>query len=133
MTRRRTKRSAFAAVTAIVLLGLVASMLAAMGIMFAADARRTRDAVADAQLRQLLIAGAADVQQRLDKGQTRFDLKIEAPAEATMQVSAAAADGGDDAIRATVLAHLGTRRRMQTLHFTRDGDRWNLTGVELDS
>jgi hypothetical protein len=128
MTHQRAKNSAFAAVTAIVLLGLVASTLAAMAMMFAADARRTRNGAAEAQLRQLLIAGAADVQQRLDKGQTSFDVKVIAPAEGNLQLSAAA-DG--DVIRAVVAASLGRRHSEQTLRFTRDGERWKLAAVEL--
>ena len=126
--RRRAKTSAFAAVTAVVMLGLVASVLAALAMMFAADARRTRNAAADAQLRQLLIAGAADVQQRLKQGQTTFDVKVPAPAEGEMQLRATAEGDG---VRAVVAATLGTRRGEQTLKFTRDGARWRLASVEL--
>ena len=132
MTRRRhAKNSAFAAVTAIVLLGLVASTLAAMAMMFAADARRTRNAAADAQLRQLLIAGAADVEQRLSKGQTTFDTKLAAPTDGTIQLTAT--PDGDAAVRVTVAATLGPRRQDQTLRFTRaaGGDQWKLAAVEL--
>jgi Na+-transporting NADH:ubiquinone oxidoreductase subunit NqrC len=128
MRRCRAKNSAFAAVTAIVLLGLVASVLAAMAMMFAADARRTRNAAADAQLRQLLIAGAADVQQRVNAGQTTFDVKLAAPAEGAMHLSATA-EG--DAVRAVIAAALGTRRGEQTLRFTREGERWKVAAVEL--
>jgi len=129
MTRqRRPKNSAFAAITAVVMLGLVASALAAMAMMFAADARRTRNAGADAQLRQLLVAGAADVQQRLKGGQTTFDAKVPAPADGVIQLSAAMEGDG---VRAVVMATLGPRRTEQTLRFTRDGDRWRLARVEL--
>jgi hypothetical protein len=128
--RRRPKHSAFAAVTAIVLLGLVATTLATMAMMFAADARRTRNAGAEAQLRQLLIAGAASAQQRLDKGPTTFDTKLTAPADGTLQVTAAA-DG--DAVRVIITATLGPRRQEQTLRFTRAGEKWKLARVELHS
>jgi hypothetical protein len=128
--RRRAKNSAFAAVTAIVLLGLVASTLGAMAMMFAADARRTRDAATEAQLRQLLIAGAASAQQRLDKGPTTFDNKLIVPADGVVQLTAAA-DG--DAVRVIVTATLGPRRQQQTLRFTRAGDKWKLAGVQLQS
>ena len=129
MTRhRRAKSSAFAAVTAVVMLGLVASVLAALAMMFAADARRTRNAAADAQLRQFLIAGAADVQQRLKQGQTTFDVKVATPAEGEMQLRATAEGDG---VRAVVAATLGTRRSEQKLRFTRAGARWRLAGVEL--
>ena len=128
MTRPRAKNSAFAAVAAVVLLGLVATTLAAMGMMFAADARRTRSSVAEAQLRQYLIAGAADVQQRVNKGQTSFDVTIPAPADGSMKLTATA-DG--DAVRAVVTATLGPRHVAQTLRFTRQGEKWKLAAVEL--
>jgi len=128
MILRRTKTSGFATVTAIVLLGLVGSMLAAMAMMFAADARRTRSAAAEAQLRQFLLAGAADVQQRINKGQTTFDLKVPAPAEGEMHLSAAAEGDG---VRAVAHVTLGPRRAEQTLRFTRAGDTWKLAAVEL--
>ena len=133
MTRRRAKNSAFAAVTAIVLLGLVATALASMAMMFAADARRTRAAAADAQLRQLLIAAAADVQQRLDKGQSSFDVKLAAPAEANIHLSAAAAAADNNGVRTVITVQLGPRTAAQTLRFTRDGERWKLAAVELQS
>ena len=126
--RQRAKTSAFAAVTAVVMLGLVASVLAALAMMFAADARRTRNAAADAQLRQLLIAGAADVQQRLKQGQATFEVRVPSPTEGEMHLRATADNGG---VRALIAATLGTRRSEQTLRFTRDGDRWRLAGVEL--
>ena len=128
--RRRAKNSAFAAVTAIVLLGLVASTLGAMAMMFAADARRTRDAATEAQLRQFLIAGAASAQQRLDKGPTTFDTKLTAPADGAIQLIASP-DG--DAVHVIVTATLGPRRQEQTLRFTRAGERWKLASVALQS
>ena len=128
---RRAKNSAFAAITAIVLMGLVASTLAAMAMMFAADARRTRNAAADAQLRQLLIAGAADVEQRLSKGQTTFDIKSTAPADGAIQLTASA--DSDAAVHVIVAATLGPRRQEQTLRFIRagSGDKWKLKAIEL--
>src|SRR4051812_1565563 len=51
-------RRGFALITAVTLIGLVAMALAAVTLLFSANVRRTRDALADAQLRQLLLAGA---------------------------------------------------------------------------
>ena len=137
MTRRRShdghlrlRRAGFAAVTAIVLMGLVASTLAGMGMMFAADARRTRAAAAEAQLRQFLIAGAADVQQRLASGQTSFDATAEVAGDGRIHLRATAAGEAGDAVHAVVTATLGPRRAQQTLHFTRDGERWKLSAVD---
>ena len=130
MTRRprHPRRSAFAAVTAIVLMGLVASTLAAMGMMFAADARRSRAAAAEAQLRQLLIAGAADVQQRLAGGETRFDLTLALAAEGELRLNATSAE--PDRVNASVAAAVGGRRSEQTLRFVRDGRQWTLASAD---
>jgi hypothetical protein len=117
---------------AIVLIGLVASALAAMAMMFAADARRTRAAAAEAQLRQLLIAAAADVQQRLDNGQTSFDVKAAAPGGGEVQVSAMA-EGEGDVINAAVVATIAPRRSSQALRFTRDAQKWKLAAVTIGS
>ena len=122
------RRRAFAAVTAIVMIGLVASTLAALAVMFAADARRTRAASTEAQLRQLLIAGAADVQQRLDKGETCFDVKLATPAEGQVTLKAVAEA---DKVEATIVATIRSRAAQQTIRFARDEKRWTLNDVRL--
>jgi type II secretory pathway pseudopilin PulG len=140
MTSRTAKcaRHGFAAVMAIVLIGLVAATLAAVGIMFTSEARRTRSQAADAQLRQLLIAGAAEAQQRLPAGATEF------PTAAVALPPALGGDGatlslgctreGDTAILVTINATLDTRRRVaaQRLRYGRSGDgaAWRLERVE---
>ena len=111
------------------MLGLVATVLGGMAMVFAADARRTRNAAAEAQLRQLLIAGAADVQERLNRGPTTtFEAKTPAPSEGVIHLRATAEEGG---VRAVVAAQVGVRRAEQTLRFTRDGARWKLAAVDL--
>ena len=69
------------------------------------------------------------MQQRLNKGEASFDVKVAAPAEANMQLTATAA--GDAAVQAVVVATVGPRRAAQTLRFTREGQRWKLSGVQL--
>jgi type II secretory pathway component PulK len=56
-------RRGFATITALALLSFVATALATLTLTFAADARRTARESTDAQLRQLIIAGAAQVRQ----------------------------------------------------------------------
>ena len=112
------------------LIGLVATTLAAMAMTFAADARRTRAAATDAQLRQLLIAGAADVQQRLGKGEATLDIQSAAPADGVVRVTAAAKG---DAVEAVVVATIGKRTAQQTLRFTRAADGWKLHRVNVAS
>jgi hypothetical protein len=129
--RRHPRRQAraFAAITAIVLMGLVATTLAGTVMILAADARRTRAAAAEAQLRQLLLAGAAAAQQRLAKDDTTFDAKLNAPADGVVQLTAA--PDGDNAVRVTVAATMDRRHLTQTIRFTRDGERWKLETAEL--
>lgn len=130
MTRRRAKNSAFAAVMAIMLIGLVGATLAAMAVTFAADARRTRAAAEDAQLRQLLIVGAADVQERLNRGATSFDIKSTAPADAQLRLTAVAEGDG---VEAVVVVTMGSRTSRQTLRFTRAAGQWKLSEVSFAS
>jgi hypothetical protein len=66
-------RRGFATITALALLSLVGTALATLTLTFAADARRTARESTDAQLRQLLFAGAVQARQIMDGGQTPAD------------------------------------------------------------
>ena len=55
------RRTGFASILAIVSIGLVAAALTALSMWFASDSRRTASAKAEAQIRQLLLAGASDL------------------------------------------------------------------------
>ena len=59
-------RRGFAAIFSITLIIVVGAALAAMGTYFALEASRTRSQAAQAQLRQLLTAGAVAAIQRAD-------------------------------------------------------------------
>lgn len=61
----RHARHGFAMVLAIVLLGLVGTLLGVLATQTNGEIRRSRTAGADAQLRQLLIAGEASCRSRL--------------------------------------------------------------------
>ena len=61
-------RPAFASLLALFLMASVALACVAVTRTAAADARRTRDAAADAQCRQLLLAGLDRVGAALDRG-----------------------------------------------------------------
>ncbi|HEY8668603.1 MAG TPA: hypothetical protein VIL86_18295 [Tepidisphaeraceae bacterium] len=128
------KRRGFAALTAIALLGLIAVALAAGGVMFAADARRTMAAQIDAQLRQGLIAGGDAVQARTAKWKEnaaaeKFDLVLPpnlASLDAAVSVEIIAKPA---MVEAHVTAKIGRRNSAQTLQLERKGGKWELTAV----
>jgi hypothetical protein len=127
----RTRR-AFATLTAIALISIVAVGLAAITTLFAADVKRTLRHADDAQLRQLLIAGQLAVTAAPKPGKADVPLPPELQsAGATLAYDANPAP--DDAVlRVTVTARMASGRAMtQTLHFIRDGDRWVLRSAEL--
>src|SRR4051812_17106737 len=62
MTRRRT---GFATATSMAVVALAAVALASLAALLVSDGRRTRNALDDAQLRQLLLAGADDAGRRV--------------------------------------------------------------------
>ena len=128
----KLRRRGVAAATAVTMLALVGVTLAAMGSLFAAEARRTRDATAEAQLRQLLLAGAAVATQR-----------IPLTAEATVELPPSlAADGARLVVRpmkapdanAVVIevdAAVADRQMTQTLRYAQRDGRWQVDGATL--
>jgi hypothetical protein len=131
------RRHGFAGATAVTMLALVGVTIAAMSSMFVAEARRTRDAAIDAQMRQLLIAGAAVAGQQLQSPEpANTEIRIELPpapaAEGFGLVlrPAAAADPGVRVIE--VIASWNEREMNQTLRFVRRQDRWALAGARLN-
>ena len=116
------------------LVGLVVAGLAVTVAGLAAQGRRTRAAVVDAQLRQLLLAGGADVVARsADWGDaTAGSWTMAVPAElagCTVNVRVEPTDAG--AAQATVTAAADRRRAVQRMTFKRVEDRWRLTGASL--
>ena len=131
------RRRAFAAILAITLILLVGATLAAVAAAFSADARRTRTLGSDAQLRQLLTAGAIAAAEQLKAagGDVPTGEKaIPLPADlgdrgASLKVSAAR-EG--DAVTVVVDATLATRHARQTVRFTQRDGRWTPTAAELN-
>ena len=127
-----TSRRGVAAATAVSLLAMVGVTLAAMGAFFASEARRTRDATTEAQLRQLLLAGAT-IAARV------APVKAETPLELPPSL---AADGAHVVVRPVeapeagvmvteVDATIADRRMTQTLRFALRDGRWQVTGATL--
>lgn len=135
---RSSRRRGIAAVTAIVLLGLVAVALLAVSTAVVADGRRTRAATADAQLRQLLIAAAADAAARSRSWPDRVepqDWSVALPPALSgdgTSVKVSAAPSGEGVAVRVEAQHLG-RRAGQTLQFRRAGGRWQLREAVPDT
>jgi type II secretory pathway component PulK len=136
---RRHSRQGLAALLAILLLLLIASILAALGTMTAADSRRARSQHTEAQLTQLLTAGAALASRELENPSTPAHEKlIPLPPElsqkqATMKLNYQPA-GATGHLHVSVLATLGTHRMEQTLDFapvSNSQHRWKLESATL--
>ena len=144
--RRPTPRRGFGALVAILLLVIVAAMLPVIAGAFTANAKRTRTQADDAQLRQLLIAGAMFAKGQATAGAggeigagattqpTAVDIALPpglADAAAKLTYSLARSDA--DHASATIRAQLGSRSMQQTLALERHPDgTWHATGAVLN-
>jgi hypothetical protein len=127
---------------AILLLLVVSSILVALGWAAVAEARRSKAQQSEAQLRQLLTAGAAAAQATLRAGAAvpRGPHPLPLPAElsdagATLSFTVSPTVNARHA-RATVRATLPGRRAEQTLDFARDGGAggsWVLVSATLSA
>jgi hypothetical protein len=126
------RRRAFAVIFALFLIALVGAALLALTSLMTTDARRsTRDAV-DAQLRQLLHAGAvAAVQQMRNANElppeTGFDVALpREPGGALAQIHVSRGPAG----HAMIDARLGDRTARQQVELVRDGGVWQVKSVQ---
>jgi type II secretory pathway component PulK len=132
---RKHPRRGFGTVIAIVLLLIVAVMLPVIAAEFTANVRRTRSQLEDAQLRQLLTAGAAFAQTQATEAPTT-QRSITLPQElidqgASLKVSFARL--GNDRVDATVHAMLGKRAMQQTVTFERRDGHWQAVAAMLNA
>jgi len=133
---RRRRQRGFAGIMAILLLILVASTLAVLGWAAVVEARRSRATQDEAQLRQLLSAGAAAAGRMLDSsGDVSAGARdVAIPSElagtnASLKLTFAPAgpDREQVEVRATVLR----RQARQTVEFTRATGHWTVAAVSL--
>jgi hypothetical protein len=118
---------------ALVLLGLTATTLTVMGVKFAADARRTRAQSAEAQLGQLLTAGAVAAIGQLDRSDaTTRPIEIPLPADVDAKLSVTVDKSSAD--RGTVVVHAeqGRRSMEQTVGFERRDGKWRPVTATLE-
>jgi hypothetical protein len=121
---------------AIVLMGLVGVALACLSSLVAYEARRTRAAKSDAQLRQMLIAGAfaarglaASQPQPSDRPQSISLPKELAADAATLTLRISKADS--QVLEMHIDAKLDQRRLHQVLRFAPAPPGWELTEARL--
>lgn len=135
MTHRVHHRSAFAAATAITLLALVGVVLAALATGFSLDVKRSRAASQEAQLRQMLLAGASVAIDRLDRDPTpaRFDVPLpRALADGSRLSITLRIDDTTGVAVAHVQATLAERTAAQRLTLQRSASTWQTTGVTVN-
>ena len=126
------RRNGFATLIAIVLMGLIALILTTVTMIFAADARRTRSQRDEAQLRQLLTAGAAMAKGQLDRAPTTQPAPITLPAELNAKLHFTLAREQDaDHVIATIHAALAKRSIEQVVRFERRDGKWQATDATL--
>ena len=112
----------------------------AMATRFATETKMTRHAVQDAQLRQLLLAGAAAARQQLNEPSKTppndQPAPIALPAEIdgddpslVLRFSPTAADGARTVV---VEAVLDRRHARQSLRFERSDGKWRIVHAELE-
>jgi hypothetical protein len=133
MTRRRAtiirRSGGFASIMAIFMIILVGAVLATTAAYFVAEARRTRVEAEDAQLRQLITAGAAAACQSEPVTTLELPSKLSSQ-QAKVEITNVKSVG--DVRDVTIKATLGGRHMDESLHLTRSGDRWTIASVNAN-
>ena len=125
----QTPRRGFASIFAISLIILVGAALVVLSAYFAMDASRTRAGQQEAQLRQLLTAGAVAAVARADDPR---ETKLQLPTElGDAKVSIRPVSGSGEERSVVVVAKVGAREMSQVLKLHRGQDRWNVTAATL--
>jgi hypothetical protein len=135
---RRGRRGFIASITAVTLIALVTVALTTIVAASVADARRTRRLAVDAQLRQLLQAGATDAAARAESwgdvpaagswrleipdslAQRGFRVQLSIPPTAANQATA---------VEVMVEANSPAAGQAQSLRFSRSAGEWKLEDV----
>ncbi len=132
MKQRSTQANrGLATATALTLLAFVAVLLTAMGSWIRIDARRTRDAAAQTQLRQLLLAGAVAAGDESNLiGATNVTLPPQLKDDAAnLKIEIVMPSEGERV--ATIEASVSGSHASQTVHFTRREGRWRVISATL--
>ncbi|MGD0139436.1 MAG: hypothetical protein ABSD28_11210 [Tepidisphaeraceae bacterium] len=130
----RRRNSGFAMVTAIFLMSFTVMTLTVLMATIAAQSRRAQILGQDAQLRQLLTAGAAFAEAQLQSNSSgRFSVPLpEALRQLDADLTVEIQTPSDEKATADVQAALPHHRLSQRLSFSRQASGWRITDATLD-
>jgi hypothetical protein len=128
--------------TAIILIGLLGVTLAAMSAFFAQQMNRTQQTRRDAQLRQMLLAGAATVDSRrstwpAEVAEQNWTIPLpstlaEEGATLSVHITPLPASTPSPTLHATIEGKLNTHTSRQILTLTRTDAQWRITQSHLE-
>ena len=133
----RIRSSGFAMVAVLLILALVIAAAVAATALSATDARRTGMVAIDAQLRQLLHAGALEAQRRISEGSVRVaeSVQVALPSDVAERGNVALKimeEVAGGAKRAEVRANFAGRSAEETVRFENRGGHWIAVDVRMD-
>jgi hypothetical protein len=133
MISRRRRNSGLAMVTAIFLISFTVMTLTVLMATIAAQSRRAQILSQDAQLRQLLTAGAAFADAKLQSDSSgRFSVPLpESLVQLSADLTVEIQPGPDDKTLVEIQASLPHHHLSQRLTFARKEDRWRITDATL--
>ena len=140
MPKTAWARRGFTVVMALGLLALVAAGLLSLGALLTTDARRTMRGEDDAQLRQMLMAGATAARQHAGQWPAAVQAERLVVALPPELASAGGAldlqtepDAAESRVAVRITARLIDRQMRQTLTFERTGGAWRPVDAALES
>lgn len=123
-----------ATILAIVLIGLVGASLAGMAAYCGAEFRRSRVLADGARLRQLLLAGAADVMAHTPTAQVQtWTLSLPDPLKDDARVEIELEPALSGATSAHITARVHGHVARQTVRLVQTGSNWELESADLES
>lgn len=129
---RKHRRRGFATFSAVALLGTTAIALTALAGVTMHQAQRTRDALCDAQLRQLLKAGQSHAEQGgADAASGSVTLPDTLVGDQAAVTWVTKQSSGDSPATIEITAHLRGRAARETLIFDPGAGAWRVMDVEL--
>jgi len=136
----RHRCGGMAMIIAVAMTAMVGIALLALATRFATEAKMSRHAAQDAQVRQLLLAGTATARHRLGQPETPDHdkpLTVQAPADPngddmSLVLRFESLDA-DNSQRVLVDARVGKRQLRQSLRFELQETKWRLVEADPDN
>jgi hypothetical protein len=138
-THRNGPPHGFTVILGLVLLGLIAVAIAMVTRQMGYEMQRTRSAYDDAQLRQLLLAGAQDAIAHASSwtadrpAPDHWTIELPSPLrDLGASVTLQATDSGPDTRMVQIDARLGPREAIDTLRFSRTDQGWRFASIPAE-